>query len=34
VYLGATKPSTLAAGTNFNRLGNTIRTVDSVVGCS
>jgi hypothetical protein len=34
VYLGATRPSTMAAGTNFNRLGNTIRTVDSVVGCS
>jgi hypothetical protein len=34
VYLGATRPSTMADGTDFNRLGNTIRTVDSVVGCS
>jgi len=34
VYLSATKPSTIAAGTNFNRLGATVRTVDSVVGCS
>jgi hypothetical protein len=34
VYLGGTRPSTMADGTNFNRLGNTIRTVDSVVGLS
>jgi hypothetical protein len=34
VYLSATQLSTMGAGTNFNRLGAGVRTVDSLVGCS
>jgi hypothetical protein len=34
VYASATRLSTMGAATDFNRLGATIRTVDSVVGCS
>jgi len=34
VYLGGTRPSTMGAATNFNRLWATVRTIDSVVGCS
>lgn len=34
VYAAGTRLSTMAGGTNFSRLGSSVRTVDSVVGCS
>lgn len=34
VYASATRPSTMAAGTNFSRCGATVRGVDFLAGCS
>jgi len=34
VYASATRPSTMAAGTNFNRCGAAVRGMDFLAGCS